>query len=137
MEIATFLKAFDCWARAQRDIVGVALVGSHARDTANEDSDVDVIILTSEVDKYSLDQLWISQFGAVQRCEPENWGRVKSLRVFYKDGTEVEYNFSTRDWASIPVDAGTYNVVADGMKIIHDPQRILKVLQETVSSGRG
>jgi hypothetical protein len=137
VELATFLKAFDCWARAQIDIAGVVLVGSHARDTAHEESDVDLIILTSEVDKYLQDQLWLSQFGVVQECEIENWGQVTSLRVFYKDRTEVEYNFSTPDWASVPVDAGTYHVVADGMKIIHDPQRILKVLQETVSSGRG
>ena len=92
MEVATFLEVFDCWARAQPDIVGVALVGSQARDTANEDSDVDLIILTSEVDKYSQDQLWISQFGAVQKCEPENWGRVKSLRV-YKDGRKLNTIF--------------------------------------------
>jgi len=46
VEVAIFPEAFDCWARAQRDIVGVALVGSHARDTANEESDVDLIIST-------------------------------------------------------------------------------------------
>ena len=37
MEVASFLEAFGCWASAQPDIEGVALVGSHARNAANED----------------------------------------------------------------------------------------------------
>ena len=93
------------------------------------------MILTTEIARYFENQSWISQFGDAGECKVENWGRVKSLRAFYKDETEVEYNFSTPDWAGVPVDIGTYRVVTDGMKIIYDPQCTLKVLQEAVSSG--
>ena len=131
MEIESFLEAFGRWASAQPDIEGVGLVGSHARNAPNEGSDVDLVILTTEVAKYFQNQSWTLQFGEVEGCDVETWGRVKSLRIFYKDGMEVEYSFSLPDWASTPVDAGTYRVVSDGMKIIYDPQGILKALQKT------
>jgi len=38
------------------------------------------------------------------------------------------------DWAGIPLDGGTYLVVHSGMKIIYDPQGILKALQQEISS---
>jgi len=95
------------------------------------------MILTTGIARYFENRSWISQFGDVGECKVENWGRVKSLRAFYKDGTEIEYNFSTPDWAGVPVEKGTHQVVANGMKIIYDPQCVLKVLQETVSSGGG
>ena len=135
MKVRSFLEEFAFWATQQPDIEAVALVGSHARNTATEKSDVDLIILTTRVARYFENRSWMSQFGEVRECEVENWGRVKSLRTFYKDGTEVEYNFSTPDWAGVPVEKGTHDVVADGMKIIYDPRSVLKALQETVSSG--
>jgi len=134
VEVASFIEAFGCWASTQRDIEGVALVGSHARDAANEESDVDLMILTTEVAKYFQNQSWTLQFGEVGGCKVESWGRVESLRIFYRGRMEVEYNFSIPDWAGIPFDGGTYLVVHDGMKIIYDPQGILKALQQEISS---
>ena len=133
MNVTSFIEAFGCWARTQLDIEAAALVGSHARDTTTEESDVDLMILTTGVARYFENRSWISQFGDVAECKVENWGGL-NLRAFYKDGTEVEYNFSTPDWAGVPVEKGTHHVVADGMKIIYDPQCVLKALQETVSS---
>jgi uncharacterized protein len=134
VEVASFLEAFGRWVSAQPDIEGVALVGSYARDAANEESDVDLMILTTEVEKYFQNQSWTLQFGEVERCKVESWGRVESLRIFYKGRMEVEYNFSLPDWASIPFDGGTHQVVDDGMKIIYDPQGILKALRQEISS---
>ena len=64
------------------------------------------------------------------------WGQVTSLRAFYKDGLEVEYGFSTRDWANVPMDAGSVRVVSDGMRILFDPLGILRVVHQDVLSGR-
>jgi predicted nucleotidyltransferase len=36
------------WAKAQPTIYAVALVGSHARGTARADSDIDLIVLTTD-----------------------------------------------------------------------------------------
>ena len=51
----------------------MALVGSHAREDANEDSDVDLVILTTNLEKYFLDESWVSIFG-----EPEGY-RKKTM----------------------------------------------------------
>ena len=127
--VSRFLRAFVGWSQLQRDIVGVALVGSHARHTANQNSDVDLIILTLAVEKYFSSDDWLSQFGEVSDSRFEQWGRVQTLRAFYKHGLEIEYNFTNPDWASLPMDSGTQRVVKDGLKILCDPQGVLGALQ--------
>jgi Nucleotidyltransferase domain len=117
MTVSTFLEAFNCWASGQPDVKAIALVGSYARDAATEGSDVDLLILTTDVAKYINDRSWVSLFGEDAECRVEDWGKVTSLRTFYKGGLEVEYGFATPDWARKPMDAGSLAVVSDGMKI--------------------
>ena len=47
-------------------------------------------------------------------------------------GLEIEYNFSTPSWASLPVDAGTRRVLNDGVKILYDPTGLLDALRNAV-----
>jgi predicted nucleotidyltransferase len=129
LRVSTFLDAFLCWASEKADIDGVALVGSYARGSADEDSDIDLVVLTSNVSYYLCDWSWVSQFGNATECRQEDWGRVISLRVRYDEGLEVEYGFSTPDWASVPTDAGTWEVISNGMKTLYDPKGILLTLQ--------
>ena len=129
VDVKVFLDKFSGWASLRPDIEGVALVGSYARDVADEKSDVDLIILTKQPESYLNDPSWASGFGEVGERKVENWGRLKSLRVFYRDGLEVEYGFALPDWADIPVDTGTHRVVRGGMKILFDPRGLLTRLQ--------
>lgn len=124
--------ALTQWASVQPDVVGVALVGSYARDAATQESDVDIMVLTTNVKDYFRNKNWASQFGLVKKTEVERWGKVETLRAFYEDGRELEFNFSAPDWAGIPVDPGTHRVVSDGMLILLDSQGILKALQQKV-----
>ena len=135
VEVASFLKEFGRWVEQQPDIEAVALVGSYARDAATRDSDVDLIILTTAIVRYFQDPTWLSMWGQVEEYRVENWGRVESLRAFYKGGLEVEYNFSSASWAGLPVDAGTRRVVSAGMRIMFDPQGLLQTLQQEIGSG--
>lgn len=64
----------------------------------------------------------------------EDWGRVETIRAFYKNSFEVEYNFTESDWADVPVDSGTYRVVSDGMKILYDAKGVFGVLQKALLS---
>ena len=130
MDVKAFLDKFSGWASLRPDIEGVALVGSYAGDVPNEQSDVDLIILTKQSEGYLNDPSWASAFGEVGERKVEDWGRVKSLRVFYNDSLEVEYSFALPDWADIPVDPGTHRVVSDGMKILFDPRGLLIRLQQ-------
>jgi uncharacterized protein len=136
MSIARLFEGFTAWVRTQPDIHAVALVGSYARNAATEQSDVDLLILSTEVEKYFQSSQWVSLFGEVDSYEVESWGRVETLRAFYKSAIEVEYNFSTPGWSDLPADEGTRRVVIDGMKILFDPQGILERLQETISAGK-
>jgi hypothetical protein len=100
--VARLLKDFTAWIRTQPDVQAAALVGSYARDAATGLSDVDLLVLTTDAEKYFQNRQWISIFGAVDKCDVENWGKVEALRVFYKGNVEVEYGFSTPDWAVAP-----------------------------------
>lgn len=129
--VSALLEAFSRWAGARRDIESGALVGSYARGTATERSDVDLVILTSDVERYLRDRSWISLFGDVAGCRQEDYGRVTSLRAFYGGGLEVEFGLTAPDWAEAPIDAGTLRVVTNGMAVLHDPRGILaRMLRE-------
>jgi predicted nucleotidyltransferase len=128
--VSVFLEAFCDWARSQPEIEAVVLVGSYARAAPKEDSDVDLVILTRVVDRYLRDRKWISLFGQLTECRDENYSRVTSIRSFYENGLEVEYGFTTPDWADSPIDAGTWRVISQGMKVLHDPHGIIARMQE-------
>ena len=131
VNVSAFIESFSSWARTQSDIEAVALVGSYARKDANEDSDVDLVILTADPDKFLLDRSWIAIFGKVARCQEEDYGRVTSVRVFYGGGLEVEFGFATPDWARAPIDVGTKRVVSGGTKVLYDPHgSIARMLRE-------
>ena len=128
MKIENFLAWVRQWAEQQSDIQGVLLVGSHARGAARRDSDVDLVILTPSPKRYLESMSFADNFGAVSKCQVEDWGKVTSLRVWYEDGLEVEYGFALPEWAAQPLDAGTRQVITDGMKIVFDREGILKGL---------
>ena len=136
MRVDDLLAQFTLWVGTQQDVRAAALVGSHARGAAHAGSDVDLLILTTAVEKYFRGSEWAALFGAVARQQQEDWGPVAALRVFYLDGLEVEFNFAPPVWADVPVDAGTRRVVADGMQILFDPADTLKRLQQAVAAAR-
>ncbi|MBK7890150.1 MAG: HIT domain-containing protein [Bdellovibrionales bacterium] len=120
------------WAEDQSGILGAMLVGSYAHGTARPDSDVDLMLFTSDPSIWLKTTDWLSQFGQVEKVEREQWGSVTSLRVYYRDSFEVEFNFASLLWASIdPVDAETLRVVSDGVRVLYDPHGALKRLTET------
>jgi hypothetical protein len=114
------------------DVLGLAIVGSYARGEQNSASDVDVCLFVESPKRFFDDQEWVDNFGRLDTKKVENWGVVQTLRVFYRDGFEVEFNYCDLNWAKIPVDPNTYKVVADGMDILFDPTGALKTLQDHV-----
>ena len=128
-----FINQVIDWAKSEEGVLGVALVGSHARGEARLDSDIDFVIISSDPCRYVDDSSWICSFGEIKSCKTENWRILTSLRVFFRDGLEVEFGFSSLEWVAIPPDSGTAEVVADGMKILLDSTSLLARLQEEVA----
>ena len=85
-----FLAQVAEWAAARTDIRALGLVGSHARGTARQESDVDLLLLTTTPEKYTANADWARRFGRIASHEVERWGRVSSVRVWYESGLEVE-----------------------------------------------
>ena len=132
-DILSFVRTLNQWAAQQPDIKAVVLVGSHARGTARDDSDVDVVIMTHTPQHYLQDASWLNTFGQVASVEDEDWGMVQSRRIFYSDSLEVEFSITTPQWASTdPLDEGTRRVIADGAQIVYDPDGILAALIQAV-----
>jgi predicted nucleotidyltransferase len=132
-----FIEAIAHWAAGREDIEAAALVGSWARGTARPDSDVDIVILTTQPEAYLGDQAWLHTFGEVESVSLEDWGLVQARRVFYAGGLEAEIGITTRAWARTdPVDAGTGLVLRGGIRALADRHGLLRALVEAVDKQR-
>ena len=120
-----FIRHFTHWASEQSDILAVALVGSHARGSAREDSDVDLVIISEVPQKYLAHTAWAKSFGVIAKEQIEDYGMLISLRIWYENGLEIEYGFTTPAWAATPLDAGTKEVIKGGIKILFERTALL------------
>ncbi len=123
-----FLHKFTTWAQTEENILAAGLVGSQARGTAGPDSDVDLVILARAPQTYLEEITWAESFGAIEKQRVEDYGRVQSLRVWYRGGLEVEYGFTDESWAELPMDAGTRRVVSDGLCVLWEREPLLSQL---------
>ena len=124
-DIRAFLDPWIAWASDRPDVQGVALVGSYARGEARDDSDIDLVILTDRPQQYLNDLRWIERFGEAEKTQVEDYGRLQSLRVWYRNGVEVEYGITQPDWASVPLDPGTRQVIRGGMIVLFERGTLL------------
>jgi aminoglycoside 6-adenylyltransferase len=123
------------WASGRPDVLGLALVGSHARGAATEGSDIDFTLVCDDPARYLAGTEWVAAFGEPARVSFEDWGKVQSVRVLYREGTEVEFGIAAIDWASIPPDAGTAAVLRAGCKVLLDPRGLIAaVLRSALAS---
>lgn len=114
-------------------IVGIALVGSWARAAGRGDSDVDLIVLTAEPPALLDDRSWFAAFGKDAVLVGErNFGLVQERRLRRPDGLEVEVGVASPAWAAVPPDAGTSQVVRDGLHVLFDPEHLLADLARAV-----
>jgi predicted nucleotidyltransferase len=126
MGVASFLNELTAWAATRPDIAAIALIGSHARGTVQPRSDVDLVMLCSSVDEL-LGGDWPTLFGEIESSSIEDYGALKSRRIFYRNGLEVEFGIAERSWAHVPLDSGTKSVLADGARALYDPEQLVEV----------
>ena len=83
------------------------------------------MILAEQPRKYLEDIIWAEQFGEIEKYQVEEYGKLTSLRVWYRNGHEVEYGLTTLDWAAQPLDVGTEQVISDGMLVLCERKPLL------------
>jgi predicted nucleotidyltransferase len=121
------------WAISEATIRAVALVGSHARGTAKRGSDIDLVVLTTDPNRFRIDQTWPEavDWGAIgarlAKWKDEDYGPLWSRRLWLDDNRgEIEVGFAPPHWADVnPLDPGTRRVIADGRRILYDPEGLL------------
>lgn len=128
-EVEQLLADLPPWAAARVDIVAVGLVGSWARGAQHMASDVDIVVLTSDPQRYIDTDDWLNGLdglGAAETVRTQEWGPVTERRLRKPSGLEVEFGFTAAAWAATgPVDAGTRRVATDGMRPLWDPDGVL------------
>jgi hypothetical protein len=131
-EVDDLLEQAVAWARARSDVRALGMVGSWARGAERMDSDVDLVVVTDDVQPYVLGEEWIRAFGGGSVTRTRQWGPLLTeRRLLRESGLEVEVGLVTRAWASTdPIDEGTRPVVLDGMWVLYDPEGILTSFQQ-------
>ena len=135
LEVERISKAIATWANREPKIYAVALVGSWARNEAHTDSDIDLMILTPDPERFFHDNSWFDRIPwqefdlQLVNHYDRVYGVVKSRHFCFQDGQRIEFGFGDPSWASIdPIDLGTLGVVSSGMKIICDRHHLLATL---------
>jgi hypothetical protein len=116
------LREVRAWAERQPDIIAVALFGSWATGTARPDSDIDLLIVVHDSAGYFAWQDWLSDFGKPGDRLQERIAGLPALRVWYADGPEAEFVFTTPAALENPE---TRALLDPALAVIHDPSGAL------------
>jgi hypothetical protein len=137
--VPAILNSVVDWAKAQEGVRGVALVGSHARNQARRDSDIDLVLLADNPDRFR-DVAWVTDIAWPRtgvhptRWADEEYGAVWSRRIWFDPDCEIELIFAPVRWADVsPVDDGTRRVISGGCRVLYDPDLLLTRLVSTVA----
>lgn len=121
MNVPSFLKKLQTWVKDEPKILAIILVGSHARNEAKQKSDIDLIIICDDCASFPQDQSWVDQFGLVTSHKQEDWGLLQAVRVFFVDGLEVEFGFTSPEWLT---NKDSREILLKGNIILFDRQRL-------------
>lgn len=112
------------WMQAQDDIRAALLLGSRAREDGTQDalSDYDLIVYTSDIERYRARGHWYDQLGVVWLCSVEPWrsGWPEHMIIF-EGGQKIDFAFAPLDHLRDVVQAQSLPVVeAYGYRIALD-----------------
>ncbi len=125
-EVGSLISRVRYWSARRFDVVAVGLAGSWSHGDVRMDSDVDILLLTTEKHLYLEDESWVGELGGLRLVKTKQWGPLAERRFVLPSGLEVEMGIATLSWAATEtVDHGTRKVVEDGISIVYDPTGIL------------
>lgn len=125
-QASTVIESVTQWATVQQDVAGLVLVGSYAAQRARMASDVDLVLLTTDVQRHLRGVDWIESVdrrAAVIRTQV--WGPLTERRVRLRSGLHVELGIAPPSWVALPLDPGTAKVLHGGCRVLYDPDDLL------------
>ena len=128
-KLEKFIKDIKEWAEKDVHIKSIIIVGSYARGTNTETSDIDLCIITTNKAEMVEKQDFVKIFGEFEKKQTEYYGACTSIHVWYKDGPEVEFGIVEPSWMSIPLGDGTHKVLSDGYKVVIDKKQYFNNLE--------
>jgi aminoglycoside 6-adenylyltransferase len=117
------------WSLSQSAIQAVIVVGSQARSihSADEWSDLDLVVFASDATSYLRDSAWLNAFGIVIAAISNSFGtRDREWISLYADGTKLDVAFLSIDPVATPtlqamLDAFPYpTVLQRGVRVLVD-----------------
>jgi aminoglycoside 6-adenylyltransferase len=96
--LAALLERIVAWAEGAPDVRGVLLIGSQARidRPADEWSDIDLVLIATEPDRYVDSTGWLERIGPVWVSFVEGTiVRTRERRVLFEGALDVDFNFFT------------------------------------------
>ena len=128
---------FSAWAQGEEDIRAVIVVGSRARTDhpADEWSDLDIGVVTTNPRRYCESSDWLQHVGAVWLTfvEPTADGRSMERRVLFEGGLDVDFASLPADMfhqmAAMGMPADIADVVRRGVRILVDKDGLAASLQ--------
>ena len=103
------------------------------------DSDVDLVVLTTDKPSYLSGEWWLAELGGVRIVRTRDWGPLYTERRFVlPSGLEVELGVAPPAWASAnPPDPSTRAHIRNGgLVALHDPDGVLARLIEACQAAR-
>jgi len=137
-QLEQILAAIAAWARSRADINGLALVGSWARGSARRDSDIDLVVVVPDPQKFRSDEHWLSEIdwagGRVADWHDADYGSAWSRHVELEPHCQIEFTFCAPSWAATdPIDTATADIVSGGCRILVDKMQLFGKLLTAVS----
>ena len=130
--VEQLLAALKAWSGKTGGVDAVALVGSWAAGREHAESDIDIVCIVDNPDRFRADSGWMAEIDwpsaglDVGRWTDVDYGQARSRHLSFGGGEEVEMSFVNSGWAAVdPVDPGTRRVASDGMRVLHDPKGLL------------
>jgi uncharacterized protein len=134
-EVRRVLDLAVAWARSDPTIIAVGLAGSEARGEARLDSDVDLIVLVQQPERWLADETWYRAFGDVRLVRAEQFGALTERRLRLASGLDIEVGIVPASWAgNDPVDPGTLRVVREGFRVLYELDKSLSSLVRSVDA---
>jgi aminoglycoside 6-adenylyltransferase len=117
------------WAQTQSAIKAIIVVGSRARSvhSADEWSDLDLVIFANDATPYLSDPAWLNTFGIVIAADSQSFGKHdREWIALYADGSKLDAAFLSIDLVAAPtlqhmLDAFPYpTVLHRGVRVLVD-----------------